>query len=181
MSNHDNTDDVEYRGIPECEGYCFGSDGSVWSQWKRGSPEAGSQWSKLAQHRNPSGHLYLRVKINGKQTHSMGVHQLICWAFHGPCPEGMECCHDDGNPANNVPDNLYWGTRAQNIRDQIRHNVMRRGETSGMSKMNDDRVREMRRLYAAGGHTYRSLGAKFGLAHCTVKLIILRKTWQHVV
>jgi hypothetical protein len=44
-------------------------------------------------------------------------------AFVGPYPEGMEIRHLDGNPENNALENLKYGTRSQNIQDQIRHGV----------------------------------------------------------
>lgn len=49
------------------------------------------------------------------------VHRLVLEAFESPCPDGMECCHRDGNPRNNVPENLYWGTHLQNMQDRVRH------------------------------------------------------------
>lgn len=49
------------------------------------------------------------------------VHTLVLEAFTGPAPAGMECRHMDGNPTNNDRSNLKWGTRYENIHDQIRH------------------------------------------------------------
>jgi HNH endonuclease len=115
--------DVEFREIPECEGYRFGSDGSIFSCWGSGRDEPTDTWKRISIDPNVrSGHLQCRVKINGKTT-SVGVHHMICWAFHGPCPEGLECCHNDGIPDHNWPGNLRWDTRRSNINDQIRHGV----------------------------------------------------------
>lgn len=50
-----------------------------------------------------------------------GVHCLVLEAFVGTCPEGMEGCHNNGNPADNRLVNLRWGTRASNARDVVRH------------------------------------------------------------
>lgn len=47
------------------------------------------------------------------------VHDLVCSAFHGPRPEGMEVLHLDGTRTNNMPENLMWGTRSDNMRDPI--------------------------------------------------------------
>jgi hypothetical protein len=33
----------------------------------------------------------------------------------------MECRHLDGNPTNNTPENLAWGTHAENCMDTVRH------------------------------------------------------------
>lgn len=58
-----------------------------------------------------------------QQTHSRGykvlllgsrngphlVHRLVLAAFVGPCPDGMEVRHLDGDPANNSLGNLAYG------------------------------------------------------------------------
>lgn len=49
------------------------------------------------------------------------VHSLVLEAFIGPRPDGLECCHWDGNPANNVLSNLRWDTRSANGQDRVRH------------------------------------------------------------
>lgn len=38
-----------------------------------------------------------------------------------PCPEWMEVCHNDWNPANNHPDNLRYDTHSENNKDRHRH------------------------------------------------------------
>lgn len=49
------------------------------------------------------------------------VHILVLTAFYGPCPEGMEGCHHDGDPLNNRLGNLRWDTHVGNVSDSIRH------------------------------------------------------------
>lgn len=51
------------------------------------------------------------------------VHRLVLEAFVGPAPEGMECCHNNGDKADNRLVNLRWGTRSENMYDKIRHGV----------------------------------------------------------
>jgi len=46
---------------------------------------------------------------------NLKVHQLVCEAFHGPCPPGMETLHLDENGLNNRAENLRWGTRKENL------------------------------------------------------------------
>lgn len=43
------------------------------------------------------------------------MHRLVCEAFHGPCPSGMETLHLDDDGLNNRPENLCWGTRKDNL------------------------------------------------------------------
>lgn len=65
---------------------------------------------------------YVRISLRMREgVRKMRVHRLVLMAFVGPCPDGRECCHKDGNPANNHVSNLYWGTKSDNIRDCIRH------------------------------------------------------------
>jgi len=49
------------------------------------------------------------------------VHRLVVEAFIGPIPEGQDVRHLDGSRTNNVPENLCYGTRLENMADQRRH------------------------------------------------------------
>lgn len=64
---------------------------------------------------------YFRVKVSKRgKAKSILVHRAVLEAFVGPCPEGMETRHLDGNPKNNRLDNLVWGTSQQNKLDTAR-------------------------------------------------------------
>lgn len=65
-------------------------------------------------------HVNLRRENVGK---TRTVHSLVMEAFVGPRPEGMEVCHNDGNPANNHLSNLRYGTRSENCMDRVKHGV----------------------------------------------------------
>jgi hypothetical protein len=53
------------------------------------------------------------------------IHQLVLRAFVGPCPDGQEIRHLDGNSMNNRLDNLQYGTRSENFLDTVRHGTHR--------------------------------------------------------
>lgn len=62
------------------------------------------------------------VLFSGGRGYDRCVHTLVLEAFVGPCPEGMEACHDpDWDTANNRLTNLRWDTRSANAYDRIRH------------------------------------------------------------
>ena len=61
---------------------------------------------------------YLTVSLRGK---TRTVHRLVIESFTGPCPEGMECCHVNGDRLDNRACNLRWDTRTENNRDLLRH------------------------------------------------------------
>src|SRR5512139_228904 len=70
----------------------------------------------------PTSEGYLRVGLRHDGTErKKGVHVLVATAFHGPCPDGLECRHLNGDPADNRPDNLLWGTPSENTLDRVRH------------------------------------------------------------
>lgn len=52
------------------------------------------------------------------------VHRLVLEAFSGPCPEGLEACHNDGNKLNNRLDNLRWDTHRSNCIDRELHKIV---------------------------------------------------------
>lgn len=50
------------------------------------------------------------------------VATLVLEAFAGPRPDPyMDCCHGDGDQANDVLSNLRWDTKSANQTDRIRH------------------------------------------------------------
>lgn len=65
-----------------------------------------------------SGHLYISLCREGTKIKCF-VHTLVLEAFVGPQPEGLECCHNDGDPARNTVDNLRWDDRSANVVDMV--------------------------------------------------------------
>ena len=63
---------------------------------------------------------YVVLSRNGKSKPHY-VYTLVLEAFDRPCPEGMECRHEDGDRANARLSNLSWGTGSENNLDQVRH------------------------------------------------------------
>ncbi len=49
------------------------------------------------------------------------VHRLVLEAFIGQCPDGMECCHNNGVRNDNRLSNLRWDTTSANMFDKQRH------------------------------------------------------------
>lgn len=64
-----------------------------------------------------SGHVTVAVGKNNSQ----GVHRLVLLAFEGPCPEGCEALHRNGDPGDNALANLRWGARSENLEDIFYH------------------------------------------------------------
>lgn len=69
-------------------------------------------------------------KADGRRTVNVGPPRkvrsvLIPWlvleAFVGPRPDGLEACHNNGNPGDDRLANLRWDTHSENILDRGRH------------------------------------------------------------
>lgn len=115
----------EWRPVVGYEGCYEVSDrGRVKSLTRLVPSKAGSTRTSpgrlLATPPTKGGGGYPRVSL-GSNTNTRFVHLLVLEAFVGPRPEGMEGCHNDGNPANNRLDNLRWDTHSSNISDAVQH------------------------------------------------------------
>jgi DNA-directed RNA polymerase specialized sigma24 family protein len=92
------------------------------------------------------------------------------------------------------PSHLFLGTNADNSADMAAkgraakgdangarlHPATRaRGTRSGMAKLTDDTVREIRAAYAAGESQQR-IADRLGIDQTNVSCIVRRLTWRHV-
>lgn len=113
---------------------------------------------------------------NGRLTKRY-IHRLVLEAFFGEAPAGEEARHMDGDRFNNRVENLQWGTRKENHADKIRHGTSARGERNPQAKLTRGSVERMRALYAAGGWTYKTLGAEFGVSTMTALRAVKGEAW----
>lgn len=123
-----------------------------------------------------------------------GAHR-VSWAIHfGPIPEGLWVLHHCDNASCVRPDHLFLGSARDNSRDAMakgrwatgaRHGMYQRperrsmGERNGMTTLDADAVRLIRRL-AAEGQSMRSLAPRFHVSPSTVENIVHRRTWGHL-
>jgi hypothetical protein len=174
---------IEYRTLDEYPGYRFGSDGSVWSEWRRRGAvlyTRTGEWKRLKCTVGRKGYLRIKIRVGPRQFRPTLVHRLVLEAFAGPCPEGMEPRHyPDRNPANNAINNLQWGTRSQNFMDKREHGTAWAGERHHNAKITVDDVRDIRKAFASGT-TQVSLGKQYGMSQTTISSIVRGKSWAAV-
>lgn len=119
---------IQYKPIPEYSGYEVSNNGAVWSYWtkgKGGTSIIGRVRKWIKPFTNKDGHKTVTLRREGIGK-TFYIHHLVLNAFVGLCPNGMECCHDDGDPGNNNDWNLRWDTHVNNERDKIRHGTQRK-------------------------------------------------------
>ncbi|KKN82002.1 hypothetical protein LCGC14_0312690 [marine sediment metagenome] len=119
------------------------------------------------------GYLYLMVR-----RHKIWIHRAVLEAFVGPCPEGQETRHLNGDPTDNCVANLAWGNRFEQREDARRHGTLPIGERSWSAKLTEKQVREIRRLY--GSLSLRTLGQQFGVSHTAIRRAALGLKWRHL-
>lgn len=71
---------------------------------------------------NKQGYHTVSLSRSGKST-STKTHRIVAEAFHGTAPPGTECCHKNDIKQDNRANNLYWGTRSDNLRDRVKNGL----------------------------------------------------------
>lgn len=183
---------VEYRDVPGYPGYRVGDDGSVWSCLKLVHPGGrqgnysviSNEWHRLKSSR--CGKIGNQFRYRAVALHKKGtpriflIHTLVLTTFVGPCPEGMECCHYNGDPNNNSLSNLSWGTRKDNGEDRVRHGTSNRGERHPLRKLTEAEVIAVRLDFANGLKQFEIARKYPHVTRGLIWAIVKRKIWKHL-
>jgi len=176
-------DPEEWRDVVEHDGiYSISNIGNARSKRIPNSGKRFGPWRLLKPAINSRGYLCVALHLNGKQT-SHKIHHLVADAFlpaQGPTDTVVR--HLNDNKLDNCVENLARGTYSDNRLDSVRNGKHRapKGSAHYRAKLNDDKVEEVRRLYATGNFTQRELGLRFGVHRQTISKIVRRKSWKHI-
>lgn len=104
------------------------------------------------------------------------AHRLAWKLLRGPIPAGLRALHKCDTPRCCNPDHIFLGTQAENMAD-----CRAKGRFASLSspQMDEQRVREIRRLRAAGVKTI-DLSKRFGISPSCISAIVTRRTWGQV-
>lgn len=176
---------VKYKKIPEFPGYKIGDDGTVWSKW-RTSPKGRFKKTyrelkqSFSKKKNRKKYHYLNLTNKDGKTSTYRVHRLVLLAFCGPCPQGKESRHLDGNPHNNKLENLQWGTPEENREDIRKHGTYKKGKEHHYTKLTEQQVKEIRKLYLEEGMLMKHISAKYNISIPNVSAIVNYRSWKHL-
>ena len=122
--------------------------------------------------RSASGRGYPTITLCKPGTkRKVGVHVLVCTAFHGPAPSPFhEVAHGNGDKTDCRKDNLRWATKAENSADKLLHGSDNRGQKHGASKLSDADAEFIRRQPRHRGPG-RALAARFGVSESLICMI----------
>ena len=152
--------------------YCVSNSGRIISK-KR------NKKTMLKPFKSGVGYFQVAIHVSGRCIKKY-VHRLVLEAFSGPCPNGMECSHLDGDKTNNRFDNLAWESVIDNNLRKDDHLTNRKGESHARSKLTEGDVLNIRRLYASGNYSYRWLKDEFMVSKSNIESIVHRRSWKHI-
>ncbi len=163
---------VEYRVVPEHDGYIAGNDGSVWSCWHYLSRpyyrhEISNQWKQLKgiPIRHGRKRVTLRNAVGGYRV--VFISHVVLEAFVGPRPLGLICCHEDDDCTNDKLSNIRWGTEESNIADRQRNGGYKVGQKLDMRKLNESDISHVR-VMKLFGSTLQHIAETFNVSVYTI-------------
>lgn len=156
------------KQIPGFGEHYAGEDGLVYRFKKNGFKQIAVGKSKK------SPYLNVTLSIKGKNVRR-NIHKLVLLAYKGPRPNGLEARHLDGDVNNNKPNNLCWGTRAENVNDKKIHGTIPKGERNGRAILTIGQVNEIKEL--KGKVPAIVLAKKFNVAATTISAIHVGRSW----
>ena len=172
---------VYYKAIRGYPDYLAGTNGSVWScRISRSNPDR--EWRLLNPTRGGNGYLTFKIRRDGDPRKTAYVHAAILTTFIGPCPDGMECLHLNGDKTDNRLCNLRWGTRRENHEDAVRHGTYRRGSLKKGkrgTKLTEADIPVIRR-FRREGLLQREIANSFGVAPGVIINVLNGRYWKHV-
>lgn len=121
-------------------------------------------------------HGHGQFSANGKRFYA----HRYAMSLYTNVPEDKLVCHKCDNASCVNPNHLYVGTRSDNAQDMIKANTLfhpdNSGENSGMAKLTDEDVREVR----SSSLSCRKTAALKGVSRSTVSLVRRGERWRHV-
>lgn len=158
--------------IPKHPDYTINQTGNVWSKRRKRFLKS---WLR-------SGYPTVALTDNGKSC-SFYIHRLLLETFVGPCPDGMECRHLDGNPMNYQLNNLCWGTYAKNAQDSVKHGTcsgLLAGENNSQAKLKNLDARIIVYMWRTELFNQQEIASVYPINCSGINLIVNKRTWKHI-
>ncbi len=125
----------------------------------------------LKPHEVDGHYLVVQLWSDGKPRMRL-IHLLVAAAFLGPCPDGKEVNHEDGDKHNNCAGNFEYVTHAENQLHAYRTGLR-------PTVLSVRQVLELRDR-AATGERVRLLAAEFGISRSSAYAAIRGDTHKHL-
>lgn len=162
------------KEIPGFSDYFATECGEIWSK-KSGTLKK----MKLALDRY--GYRVIGIRDDSGVKRHIGVHRHVLSTFVGPCPAGMQACHNNSVRDDNRLENLRWDTLKGNMKDRTEAGLWNPllGECHQNSKLTESDVIEIVRRLSLG-ETQVAVSRDFNVKRENISAIWTGKTWSHV-
>lgn len=124
---------------------------------------------------NKYGHLKVGLYKDGVCTELL-VHRLVLMAFVRLPRDGEEALHGDGDPKNNLLQNLRWGSSKENSEDCLSHGTIARGIDLPQTKLSVEDVL----LIREDDRPSTLIAKEYGVNARHIRGIKSNKYWKHV-
>ena len=113
---------------------------------------------RVLRRRKGNGYVEINLQARPRPIRWALVHRLVLEAFVGPCQDGREARHMDGNRQNNRVGNLSWSTHLENMSDQYRHGTRIAGDKHPGTKLTEEFARWVAESSQSGVDAAHALG-----------------------
>jgi len=112
------------------------------------------------------------------------AHRASWELAYGPIKKGLFVLHKCDVRACVNPNHLFLGTHQDNIDDMMSkgrgRNRVFKGEDNGTAILTDNKVKEIRTIYAKGQSSCVKLGRLYGVGSSTIHRVVTGTHWKHV-
>ena len=150
--------------------------------------KGGKKCSIMKPAKDNQGYLRTMLKLNGR-VRTIKVHRIVAQTWIPNEENKLQVNHKNFDRSDNRVENLEWMTPKENclysfnagriIRPVCTNFV--KGEQIGTSKLTELEIKEIRQKFKPRVYTREMLGKEYNVAPATIKDIILKKSWKHVL
>ena len=170
-----------WKEIPNCPHFRISNFGNVRSRYD-GRGRLTDEWREIVTHsetREGSGTRYYFQVRTTTGVKKKTRYRAVLEAFVGPCPEGCEARHLNGDESDDRLDNLVWGNRVENAEDRRSHGTLYAGDKHWNATLNRDDVMAICESLA-DGKTQKELADLFGVRQTMISQIVNGKAWKEI-
>jgi hypothetical protein len=169
----------EWRSIADWPEYAVSNLGRIKRLTSRTCAKAGSILKTPPRSKkNP----YPAVDLcSDEKRRTFAVHQLVAAAFLGPCPDGLEVNHKNGDKTEPRASNLEYATSSANQLHAYATGLQSAvGELNGQAILTEEQVMEIRASCRGFFGEQAKLARRYGVTPTCIRDVCQRRTWAHV-
>lgn len=153
--------------------YMVSNHGNVIDTFKHDKP--------LSQHDN-SGYKSVTIPTEESPRKKISVHRLEALTFdYNPDYKNLQVNHKDGNPSNNMINNLEWTTPKENSDHAMLFGLHKmHGEDNPNNKLTENQVKEICELIQSGQYFDTEIAKMYGVSYATISDIHKGKIWNRI-